>query len=86
MKIVKDNEGKNQDAQPNTEAPGLNVNIKDSEEVVCDSCGGKIFQEKMMIRKLSKFMTGSDRDSITPIPVIACADCNHINDIFKPNI
>ena len=79
MKILGD-----EDNQPtnSTGNPGLNVNLSDAEEVVCEKCGSKVFQEKMMIRKLSKFMTGSDRDSITPIPVIVCAECNHINEMF----
>ena len=73
--------------EPNSgEKQKVNVDISSAEEVVCESCSGKIFQEKMMIRKLSKFMTGSDRDSIVPIPVIVCADCNHINEMFKPQV
>ena len=82
MKIVKD---ENNSQEKETDNLGLNVNIKDAEEIMCEKCESKIFQEKMMIRKLSKFMTGSDRDSITPIPVIVCASCNHINEMFKPN-
>ena len=83
MKIVGDENNPQNSGAGN---PGLNVSLKDAEEVVCEKCGSKVFQEKLMIRKLSKFMTGSDRDSITPIPVIACAECNHVNEMFKPNL
>ena len=82
MKILGDDDNTPSNGTGN---PGLNVNLKEAEEVVCEKCGSKVFQEKLMIRKLSKFMTGSDRDSITPIPVIACAECNHVNEMFKPN-
>ena len=46
----------------------------------------KVFEEKMMIKKVSKFMTGAEHDSIAPIPVIACANCGHINELFKPRV
>ena len=66
--------------------PNLNVNLKDSEELRCENCDGDIFEEKLMIRKISKFMTGQSQDSIMPIPVIACAKCSHVNKMFKPNL
>ena len=64
--------------------PPLNINLKDAETIVCEECGSEVFEEKMMIKKISKLLTGSDRDSITPIPVIACAKCGHVNELFKP--
>jgi hypothetical protein len=64
----------------------INVNLKDAEDVKCEKCEGTIFEEKMMIKKISKFLTGSDRDSISPIPVIVCAECNHINEMFRPKL
>lgn len=66
----------------------LNQNIKlaDTEEVKCEKCESIIFEEKLMIRKISKFITGSDRDSVMPIPIVVCSECNHINELLKPNI
>ncbi len=81
MKVV----GK--DGKPN--ANGVlnpNANLADSEEIKCEKCEGVMFEEKMMIRKLSKFITGADRDSIIPVPIIVCSNCNHMNEMFKPNI
>lgn len=60
--------------------------LKDAETVKCEKCECEVFSEKMMIKKVSKFLTGSTQDSIAPMPVISCASCNHINEIFKPNI
>ena len=80
MDVLK-NDGMNQ-----TNQNPLNVNLKDSEELVCEKCGGNVFEEKLMIRKISKFLTGQPQDSIMPIPVIACADCNHVNEMFRPKV
>ena len=64
----------------------LNVNLKDAEDIKCESCDSLVFEEKIMLKKISRFLTGSDRDSISPIPVIVCAKCQHINEMFKPNL
>jgi uncharacterized Zn finger protein len=60
--------------------------LKDAENVKCEKCEGETFQEVMMIKKISKFLTGSTQDSIAPLPVIACANCGHVNELFKPEI
>ena len=64
----------------------VNVNLKDAEDIKCEACESLVFEEKMMLKKISKFLTGSTQDSISPIPVIVCAKCTHINEMFKPNL
>lgn len=64
----------------------LNVNLKDAEDIKCEVCESLVFEEKIMLKKISKFLTGSDRDSISPIPVIVCAKCQHVNEMFRPNL
>lgn len=61
------------------------IDIKQTTELVCEECNSKYFTEAYMIRKASKLLTGSAQDTIIPIPVMRCADCGHVNDIFKPN-
>ena len=72
-----------------TQLPGgqdARLNLTDAPYLECEECGGKVFEEKMMIKKISKFMTGSDQDSIVPIPVVTCSKCGHINELFKPKV
>ena len=66
--------------------PPLNVNLADAPYLECEECKSTLFEEKMMIKKVSKFMTGAEQDSIVPIPVIACAKCGHVNELFKPRV
>jgi hypothetical protein len=66
--------------------PKLNINLSDAPYIECESCAGSVFEEKMMIKKVSKFMTGEAQDSIVPIPVIACAKCGHVNELFRPKV
>ena len=64
----------------------LNVNLAEVPYLECDECKCTPFEEKLMIKKVSRFMTGSDQDSIVPIPVIVCSSCGHVNEMFKPKV
>ena len=65
-------------------APKLNVTLDKTTSIVCDECGGQVFTEGLIIRKASKFLTGTSQDSIIPIPTFSCAKCGHVNQEFLP--
>jgi hypothetical protein len=46
----------------------LNIDLKASKGIEAED-GNVIFQQGMILRSISKFITGSDEDSILPIPV-----------------
>ena len=71
---------------PGAEAPKLNINLADAPYMECESCQHTVFEEKMMIKKVSRFITGGAQDSIVPVPVISCAKCGNINELFKPKL
>lgn len=66
--------------------PKPNINLSEAPYIECEGCSGIVFEEKMMIKKVSKFMTGDAQDSIVPLPVIACSKCGHVNELFKPRV
>ena len=66
--------------------PKLNINLADSPYVECEQCNGKVFEERMMLKRVSKFMTGGNQDSIVPLQVIACSNCGNINELFRPKV
>lgn len=70
----------------NAGQPQLSLNLAEAPYIECEECTGKIFEEKLMIKKVSRFMTGAEHDSIVPIPTIVCAKCGHINELFKPRV
>ena len=76
----------NQNPQPNQSNPLTSAHLKDAEWLVCEECGSKTFVEAMHIKKISKFLTGSERDSIAPMPVIACMSCGHVNEDMLPKL
>jgi uncharacterized Zn finger protein len=84
MKIVGEDENQ---PGPQPGPSGISADVlKNAEYIKCEECKGTVFEEKMMIKKVSKFLTGSDRDSIAPVPVVVCSACGHLNEMFKPTI
>ena len=62
----------------------LNISLDKTVEIVCDKCGGKVFQEGLMLRKASKFLTGTAQDALIPLPVFSCSACGWVNEEFLP--
>lgn len=62
----------------------LNVALKDTTPIVCDECGCEVFIPGVMLRKVSKFMTGTATDSLLPIEIFMCGSCHHVNTMFRP--
>lgn len=71
----------------NLAAPGIDIK-KNSTGVICEveNCGSNTFVEVVFIRKVSKLLTGSPKDSFVPIPTFQCSKCGHINKEFIPKI
>jgi len=46
--------------------------------------GGKIWQQGMIVRKVSKFVTGTTEDAIVPIPVFYDAETGKILEDTLP--
>jgi hypothetical protein len=42
------------------------------------------FRQVMAINKVSKLMTGADKDTMIPIPVFRCDDCGCVPEEFQP--
>ena len=68
----------------NQEQPRLNISLDKTQEVTCDKCGGQVFQEGLMLRKASKFLTGTTQDALIPLPVFSYSACGYVNEEFLP--
>jgi uncharacterized Zn finger protein len=62
----------------------LNISLDKTTGLSCDECGNEIFQEGVMLRKASRFLTGTAQDAMIPIQVFACSKCGHVNEEFLP--
>ena len=52
----------------NQEQMKMNVDIKQSTPIVSPE-GNQVFQEAIVLRKISKFLSGTSEDAVIPIPV-----------------
>ena len=62
----------------------LNITLDKTTSVVCDECGSETFQEVVLLRKASRFVTGTSQDALIPIPAFACVKCGHVNEDLLP--
>ena len=62
----------------------MNVSLQDTLPITCDECGHEVFIEGVILRKISRFVTGTAQDALMPIPVFTCAKCGHVNKHFMP--
>lgn len=62
----------------------VNLSLDKTTEIVCDNCDNNVFIESILLRKASRFMTGTAQDAIIPIPVFSCTSCGSVNKEFLP--
>jgi hypothetical protein len=52
----------------NNKQMNLNIDIKNTTPVISED-GGMVFQEGFILRRVSKFISGTSEDGIIPVPV-----------------
>jgi uncharacterized Zn finger protein len=67
------------------EQVNVNITLDKTAAVSCDECSHEVFQEGVMLRKASRFITGTAQDAIIPIQVFTCTKCGHVNEEFLPS-
>jgi len=59
------------------------IDLKKQPTVECEECKSKYFKEVILIKKVSKILTGSHEDTIIPFPTYMCNECGHVNVEFE---
>jgi uncharacterized Zn finger protein len=62
----------------------LNISLDKTTGVSCDKCQNETFIEAVLLRKASKFLTGTHQDALIPINIFACSACGTVNEEFLP--
>ena len=58
------------------------INLKEQPTVSCEKCGGTHFKEIVLIKKVSRLLTGAPDDTLVPFPTYKCDSCGHMNKDF----
>ena len=66
-----------------TQQPQMNLDLSKTTAIDTPS-GGKIWQQGMILRKISKFITGTSEDAVIPIPVFYDPETNEILEDTLP--
>jgi uncharacterized Zn finger protein len=70
--------------QPRQQIIPSQIDPKNTEPTICESCGNEAFQEALLLRKISALLTGTGKEGFLPIQVFACVKCGHVNQNFFP--
>ena len=73
------------DGQVPNRPPTQVIDITKTEPLSCKKCGGEIFISVLVVRKLSKLLTGEKKDEILPFEVYLCGDCGEILEESLPD-
>ena len=64
----------------------VQVNIKDTETIVCEKCGNGLFIQSFFLKKISALVSPTGQESIVPVQVYSCGNCGHINRKLNPTL
>ena len=64
--------------------PQKQVNIEDTESLVCDDCGNYTFIKSYFIRRLSPLMSPTGQEAMIPVQVYSCGNCGKVPDKLMP--
>ena len=70
--------------ESNTEELNVNIDLEQTDAVVCGECGNQVFNHGFMLRKVSAVLSPSGEEAMIPIQVFECASCGHVNPEFLP--
>ena len=62
----------------------MNIDFSQTTAELCEKCENDTFQQVYRMRKLSKLLSPTGKETMIPIQVFACAKCGHINPEFLP--
>ena len=62
----------------------VNIPLDKTTPIICEECGNQTFQQGLLLRRVSRFLTFKPQDSIMPIATFICSKCGHANQEFLP--
>ena len=56
-----------------------------AQDFTCSNCGGEYFINAVMVKKFSKFVTGTSNDAVVPVDILLCGSCGKPVDELIPH-
>jgi hypothetical protein len=58
----------------------LNINLENSDQLVCEKCDCEFFQPVFRIQKVSALVSPTGQPMIVPIQLFGCANCGYVSE------
>lgn len=70
------------------QAPNTNLQVapSDTSAVQCRKCNNSFFDQPVMVRRVSRLLTGSSQDQFVFLPVLKCTECGELLKEFLPDL
>tara|TARA_R110000851_G_scaffold116943_2_gene243463 strand:- start:1272 stop:1520 length:249 start_codon:yes stop_codon:yes gene_type:complete len=62
------------------------IDINDTETMVCDDCGNAVFIPAFFLRRLSPLMSPTGQEALIPMQVYSCGNCGKVPDKLKQEV
>jgi len=62
------------------------VDISDTETMVCDDCGNAVFIPAFFLRRLSALMSPTGQEALIPMQVYSCGNCGKVPDKLNQEV
>lgn len=63
----------------------VNIDLSQSESMVCKECGSEQFKMEYLIRKVSALLSPTGEEMVVPIQIFSCSKCGIIPEDFLPS-
>ena len=60
------------------------IDINDTETIVCEDCGNATFIQCFFLRRISPIVSPTGQEAMVPIQVYSCGNCGKVPDKFMP--
>ena len=64
--------------------PQQEIDINDTETVVCDECGNATFIQCFFLRRISPIVSPTGQEALVPIEVFSCGNCGKVPESMMP--
>lgn len=65
--------------------PDLRINLAEQPWQKCE-CGGMIFEERIMLKRISALISPTGKEGLRPVPVFVCSSCSKIPAWVHPTM
>ena len=60
----------------------INIDMSKVDNITCEQCKNETFVPVFLIKQISALVSPTGKETLIPIQLFKCSECNHINEKF----